>query len=101
MNGGTKAELGACAGIRREFWIGCGLLLVTLAAYWPVRYCGFTYIDDDLYVFRNPQVLPGITFEGIRWAFITGRTGNWLPLTWISHMLDCQFYGTNPAGHHL
>src|SRR5213078_1047162 len=27
--------------------------------------------------------------------------GNWHPLTWISHMMDCQFYGLNPAGHHL
>ena len=26
---------------------------------------------------------------------------NWHPLTWISYMLDWQFYGPNPAGHHL
>jgi Flp pilus assembly protein TadD len=101
MNGGTTSGLVSRSGIRREFWIGCALLVITLIAYWPVRHCGFTYIDDDLYVFRNPEVLPGITFADIRWAFTTSHTGNWLPLTWISHMLDCQFYGTNPAGHHF
>jgi tetratricopeptide (TPR) repeat protein len=101
MDTDSEKPIAGRSGIRREFWIGCALLLVTLAAYWPVRNCDFIYIDDDLYVFRNPEVLPGVTWEGIRWAFTTGHTGNWHPITWISHMLDCQFYGTKPAGHHL
>ena len=25
----------------------------------------------------------------------------WEPLTWLSHMLDCQLYGLHPWGHHL
>src|ERR1035437_8894588 len=34
------------------------------------------------------------------WAF--GRhAGNWHPLTWLSHMLDCQLYGLKPAAHLL
>jgi Flp pilus assembly protein TadD len=89
------------SGIRREFWIGCVLLLVTVLVYWPARNCAFFCIDDDLYVSRNPEVLPGVTFEGIRWALTTGHAGNWHPVTWISHMLDCQLYGTKPAGYHL
>jgi Flp pilus assembly protein TadD len=35
------------------------------------------------------------------WAFSTVQASNWHPLTWISHMLDCQLYGLNPIGHHL
>ena len=35
------------------------------------------------------------------WAFTTGTASNWHPLTWLSHMLDCQLYGLKPAGHHL
>jgi tetratricopeptide (TPR) repeat protein len=27
--------------------------------------------------------------------------GNWHPLTWLSHLLDCQLYGLKPAGHHV
>jgi Flp pilus assembly protein TadD len=37
----------------------------------------------------------------VAWAFTTARTGNWHPVTWISHMLDCQLYGLKPAAHHL
>ena len=26
---------------------------------------------------------------------------NWHPLTWVSHALDRELYGLNPAGHHF
>jgi protein O-mannosyl-transferase len=42
----------------------------------------------------------GITGAGIAWAFTTFDATNWHPLTWISHMIDCQLFGTN-AGRHL
>lgn len=29
------------------------------------------------------------------------RAGNWHPITWLSHMLDCRIYGLNAAGHHI
>ena len=43
----------------------------------------------------------GLTAEGIAWAFTTSHASNWHPLTWLSHMLDCQLYGLKPGGHHL
>jgi tetratricopeptide (TPR) repeat protein len=61
----------------------------------------FINFDDDAYVYENPTVAGGLTLEGIVWAFTHVHSSNWHPLTWISHMLDCQFYGLNPAGHHL
>ena len=61
----------------------------------------FVNYDDDEYVFKNAQVARGLTLEGIVWAFTHVHSANWHPLTWISHMLDCQFYGLNPGGHHL
>ena len=39
--------------------------------------------------------------EGFVWAFTHVDSSNWHPLTWISHMLDCQLYGLNAGGHHL
>ena len=39
--------------------------------------------------------------ENARWAFRSGYAGNWHPVTWLSHMLDCQMFGLNPWGHHL
>src|SRR5437016_5077570 len=56
---------------------------------------------DPGYVFRNPQITTGLTSTGILWAFTHLCMQNWHPLTWISHMLDCQFFGLNAGGHHL
>jgi hypothetical protein len=40
--------------------------------------------------------------DNIIWAFSTGQTGNWHPLTWLSLMLDAEFFDpANPAGPHL
>ncbi len=77
------------------------LTVATLTVYWQVGNCEFNNYDDEDYVTKNIHVQDGITLEGIRWAFTTGHTGNWLPLTWISHMLDVQFFGLQPRWHHL
>ena len=60
----------------------------------------FVNFDDDSYVYDNPVVAGGLTLKGIAWAF-SFHAFNWHPLTWLSHMLDCQLYGLHPAGHHL
>src|SRR5467141_4542157 len=57
--------------------------------------------DDPGYVFKNPQITTGLTSTGILWAFTHSHMQNWHPLTWISHMLDCQFFGLNAGGHHF
>ena len=64
---------------------------------------GFDFVnyDDDVYVYANPVVQRGLTWEGFRWALTYGDIGHWHPLTWLSHMLDCQLYGLNAGGHHL
>ena len=61
----------------------------------------FVNFDDGSYVYRNSQVLRGISIEGIKWAFTHPVAANWHPLTIISHMLDCQWFGVSPAGHHF
>jgi tetratricopeptide (TPR) repeat protein len=61
----------------------------------------FINLDDNVYVYENEHVKPGLTLAGIGWAFSTGHGDNWHPLTWISHMFDCQTYGLWPGGHHL
>jgi len=74
---------------------------ITSATCWPLRHCDFVKDDDDFFISNNPPVRAGLTWEGIRWAFGTTEFGNWLPLTRLSHMLDCQFYGLQPVGYHL
>ena len=66
------------------------LALVTLLAYWPVARNGFVNYDDNEYVTENPVVQNGLTWAGVKWAFTTGHAGNWHPVTWLSHMLDCE-----------
>ena len=77
------------------------LALVTAAVYWPVARLGFINFDDPDYVSGNPRVQAGLATESVRWAFTSLYASNWHPLTWLSHMLDCQIYGLKPAGHHM
>ena len=76
------------------------LALVTTALYWPMTHHNFINFDDDDYITNNSHVKAGLTWAGAIWAFQTGAAANWHPLTWLSHMLDCQLYGLNPGGHH-
>jgi tetratricopeptide (TPR) repeat protein len=77
------------------------LILLTLSAYWQVRHNAFIRMDDNLYVTENVRVQQGLTWENIGWSFTTTYAGNWHPLTWLSHMLDYELCGLNPAGHHM
>ena len=78
-----------------------GLLLAILIAYWPVRLNDFVLYDDGDYLTNNSQVQKGLTWDGMQWAFTSGHAANWHPVTWISHMVDVELFGMNPAGHHL
>ena len=77
-----------------------GLGLVTLCLYLPALHHGFVEYDDQQYVTENPRVQAGLTWTGFVWAF-GFHAGNWHPLAWVSHMLDCQLYGARAGGHHL
>ena len=77
------------------------LVLITLAAYWPVRRAEFINYDDADYVTDNPEVSHGLSWHGVVWAFTRVHSSNWHPLTWLSHMADCSLFGANPAGPHL
>lgn len=74
----------------------------TFALYAPALSNGFVNYDDSDYVTQNSHVLQGLTWPNIVWAFGTDNpAANWHPLTWISHMLDVQWYGLHPVGHHF
>ena len=81
----------------------CALLvLAVLAVFGQTVRHGFVNVDDDWYVLdKNPCVSQGLTPEGVKWAFTAYHAANWHPLTWLSHMADCQVYGLWPGGHHL
>jgi tetratricopeptide (TPR) repeat protein len=90
------------ARLKRVFLLALLLALGTTFLYAPAVRNGFVNYDDPDYVTRNTNVLQGISRRNVVWAFGTENpAANWHPLTWLSHMLDVQWYGQNPAGHHL
>ena len=76
------------------------LAAVALAVFWPATANDFVNFDDDRYITENPLVQRGLDATSLRWAWTTGHMANWHPLTWMSHMLDAQLFGADPAGHH-
>ncbi|MDB6122673.1 MAG: Tetratricopeptide 2 repeat protein [Pedosphaera sp.] len=86
---------------RRDLLIYLLLALVTVVLYLPLASFEFNNYDDAQYITDNTRLQSGLTAENLAWAFTSGYASNWHPLTWISHMLDCQIYGLKPGGHHL
>jgi len=85
--------------------MGLLLALITLLVYLPAVRDGFVNYDDRDYITENSVVQKGLTWTGIKWAFTTvftnGHASYWHPLTWLSHMVDCELFALNPGAHHL
>jgi protein O-mannosyl-transferase len=81
--------------------IGLLLAFITLLVYLPATSYQFINYDDPAYVTSNSIVQSGLTWVGIKWAFTGAHVSNWHPLTWLSHMVDCELFGLDPAGPHL
>jgi protein O-mannosyl-transferase len=86
---------------RTDLWISLALVIAILAVYSGVGSHQFVDYDDNDYIASNPHVRDGFTWSGIRWAFTSVDQSNWFPLTWLSHMLDCEWFGLNAGAHHL
>jgi len=86
--------------IKVDGYLLCAIVLVTLGVFSPVLWYDFVNLDDPVIVYSNHYIQSGLTADSIRWAFTSQYVSNWVPLTMISHMLDVQLFGMNPAGHH-
>jgi tetratricopeptide (TPR) repeat protein len=84
----------------RAYLLSLLLVVLTVLVFARVADYPFVNYDDDAYVYDNPHVRSGLTWEGIRWAFSTRDASNWHPMTWLSHMLDMQLFGLNAGRHH-
>ncbi len=76
------------------------LSAVIVISYVPLFSNSFLDYDDPVYITRNAHLQSGLTLESWTWAWTTQEAGNWHPLTWISHAIDVDLFGLNPAGHH-
>lgn len=80
--------------------LGLFLAMATITVYQPVDKYPFIHTDDPSYVTENAHVQSGLNRNTLKWALTTYDAANWHPLTWLSHALDCQLFGVNPARHH-
>ncbi len=81
--------------------ICAGLLSLVIFTFFPALNNDFILIDDPLYLTANAHVQSGLTWDGVRWAISATQAGNWHPLTWLSLMSDCQWFGLKPWGAHF
>lgn len=90
--------------IQAKIFICILLLITTFFIYSQTIHNGFLSFDDNLYVTENPIVKKGLSYDNIVRAFNFTKKGDltyWHPLSLLSHMIDIQLFGLNPAGHHF
>jgi tetratricopeptide (TPR) repeat protein len=101
---GTSAgqgDGGTFSGQPRPRLLGLLLFLLVAGIFLPALRHDFIYYDDPGFVMENPHVAGGLTWANVKWAFLSADIDYWRPLSWLSHMADCQFFGFDPWGHHL
>jgi hypothetical protein len=96
----VKTVSGPPVPYRLAIGLSAVLLIAASLLYLPIVHHPFANLDDQGYVYENLHVQEGLTWDTIKWALRTFDDNNWHPLTWISHALDCQLFGIDPAGHH-
>ncbi len=87
----------------RDILVCLILVMVTLAVYWRVQNYDFINFDDNVNITENIHLKAGMTIDNIIWSFTeaTQITNYWVPLTWLSFILDFELYGMNPGGYHV
>lgn len=85
----------------REPWVYLLLGAATAALFLPAVGYDFVSLDDGAYVFENPRVMTGLSWDNVRWAWTTMHFSYWIPLTWMSYMLDATLWGPAPGGFHF
>jgi len=86
---------------RQATFVCIVLALAVLAVFGQTAGFRFVNYDDPGYVYDNPVVQKGLSVQNVRWAFTHPQVANWIPLTTLSHMLDCNLFGLRTGGHHF
>ena len=101
LSGPSMSNLRTAIQKRRTFWTGLALTLLVLLLFWPTTGFEFTYWDDARYIYNNPMVISGVTLEGVEQAVTTINHDYWIPLIWLSYMVDVEIFGPGPVGFHV
>lgn len=89
--------------MKRNFRLWAFALAVAGLALLPyLRVVGFELVnlDDFQYVITSP-VEDGVTWANVKWALGSfGYGAIWMPVTWLSYMLDVSLLGGGAGVHH-
>ncbi|HEV2692100.1 MAG TPA: hypothetical protein VG347_04320 [Verrucomicrobiae bacterium] len=97
----NRADASGVSRLQQPGVIAFLLGAVTFLLFSPALGYGFINYDDNLYVYENPHVLHGFSREGLVYAFQSIDGASWMPVTWLSFMLDTTLFGMRAAGNHL
>lgn len=86
---------------RRGMWLTLLVAVVAFGLYAPTIGYDFAALDDDAFVINNAVVTNGFTLASVKAAWTTAPEANWVPLLWMSFMLDIELHGMDPRGMHL
>ncbi len=86
---------------QKPMLLGAILVFATSLLYCRVAHYEFLIFDDKPYVTHNIHVNTGLNHGNVVWAFTSFHEGNWHPITWLSHMADCQWFGLKSGPPHL
>ncbi len=86
---------------RKDVGIVVALAVLCIAVYGRTAAFPFVNYDDPHFIFDNPSLRGGLSLESIRWAFTTELDTQWIPLTWLSRLLDVSLFGMDAGRHHL
>ena len=76
---------------------------LVILVYSQMMHFDFVYLDDLQFVINNSNLSKGFSKENIIWAFTssTDISKYWIPVTWLSFIMDYKLYGLNPGGFHF
>jgi hypothetical protein len=87
--------------VRFEYVVSLLLILAIFVVFYQTKNYDFVLLDDDVYITNNPFVAEGWNAENIKWAFSNSHGGFWIPLTWLSYMIDSQLHGLDAGYYHM
>jgi Flp pilus assembly protein TadD len=84
----------------RSRWVPLALLVLAAAVHGRTVAYPFLRFDDASFLVDNPSVAKGLSAEAVRYAFTAGHDAGWIPLTWLSRLLDVSLFGMDARWHH-
>ncbi|MBF0369469.1 MAG: tetratricopeptide repeat protein [Magnetococcales bacterium] len=82
-------------------YIAAALMAVILFVYWRVWSYPLIHVDDTYYLTGLSPIAEGLSWEGLHWAWTADNVAMWIPLTWLTFMVEISLFGFNPGQMHL